>query len=199
MVYAVADDLIQKSKMMNKTTLTQMSFTLIELLVVISIIMLSTAFILPHYRAGGRQFILQRSAHKLAQDIRRAQEMAMSAKEFEEKVPKGGYGIHFDRKIISGTASYDVFLYADTDSPWGRYNPGDQITETISLEKGGKIQGVEVDGSSPDKTSINFKPPDPTVSFHPSGSKVVIRVSLEADLTQTKIIKVNRVGLIYVE
>ena len=71
------------------------AFTLIELLVVVSIIVLMTALTLPNYRSGDNQLAIQRSAHKVSQDLRRAQEFGISVKEFNGSVP-GGYGIYFD-------------------------------------------------------------------------------------------------------
>ena len=72
-------------------------FTLIELLVITAIISLMSALIIPNLRFGEEQFAVQNSAHKLAQDLRIAQEMAMSASEFNEIIPQGGYGIYFEK------------------------------------------------------------------------------------------------------
>ncbi|MDO8669067.1 MAG: type II secretion system protein, partial [Candidatus Buchananbacteria bacterium] len=56
-------------------------FTLIELLVVVAVITALTAVVLPSFRSGDNQLALQRSASKLAQDLRRVQGMAVSAQE----------------------------------------------------------------------------------------------------------------------
>lgn len=168
-------------------------FTLVELLVVTSIIILLSAIILPNYRGIERQFALQRSAHKLAQDIRRAGEMAMSTKEFQGKVP-AGYGIYLKQ------GERDYLLYADTNPPKGneKYDGGDGKIETINLEKGVYIKNI-----SPSSLSINFKPPIPTVKIKTGAGQdsasAVITLSLESDSTKTKIIKVNSAGLIDVE
>ncbi len=53
--------------------------------VVISIIILLSTFFIANYRGGEKQFALKRSVHQLAQDLRRAQEMAMSS----QKTPDG--------------------------------------------------------------------------------------------------------------
>lgn len=167
------------------------SFTLIELIVVTSIIILLSAIVFPNYRGIERQFALQRSAHKLAQDIRRAGEMAMSTREFEGEIPKGGYGIHLS---ISWRTYYK--LYADNGN--GKYGSGDSDVEIINLEKGVYIQNI-----SPSSLSINFKPPIPTIKITTeAGQKsttAVITLSLESDPTKTKIIKVNSAGLIDAE
>ena len=164
----------------------QKSFTLVELLVAVGIIILLTALVLPDYRAGERQFALQRSASKLAQDLRRAEEMAMSAKE-PPTAPdtfKGAYGINFQ------TNSSNYILFADLDNDQ-IYDSGEEI-ETLPLEKKVKISNL----SPASPLTISFTPPDPTVNINPSDSLVTITLSNNG---QTKIIKVNKAGLIYVE
>jgi len=162
------------------------SFTLVELLVAVGIIILLTALVLPDYRAGERQFALQRSASKLAQDLRRAEEMAMSAKE-PPTAPdtfKGAYGINFQ------TNSSNYILFADLDNDQ-IYDSGEEI-ETLPLEKKVKISNL----SPASPLTISFTPPDPTVNINPSDSLVTITLSNNG---QTKIIKVNKAGLIYVQ
>jgi len=162
------------------------SFTLVELLVAVGIIILLTALVLPDYRAGERQFALQRSASKLAQDLRRAEEMAMSAKE-PPTAPdtfKGAYGINFQ------TNSSNYILFADLDNDQ-IYDSGEEI-ETLPLEKKVKISNL----SPASPLTISFTPPDPTVNINPSDSLVTITLTNNG---QTKIIKVNKAGLIYVQ
>jgi len=139
---------------------------------------------LPNYRTGESQLALQRSANKLAQDIRRAQEMAMSAKEFEGVVPPGGYGINFQTNLTS------YILFADLNNN-KVFDSGEAI-ETLSLERGVKISNL----SPASPLTISFTPPDPTVNINPSNSLAIITLSNNG---QTKIIKVNKAGLIYVE
>jgi len=152
--------------------------------VVTGIIILLSALVLPNYRTGESQLALQRSANKLAQDIRRAQEMAMSAKEFEGVVPPGGYGINFQTNLTS------YILFADLNNN-KIFDSGEAI-ETLSLERGVKISNL----SPASPLTISFTPPDPTVNINPSNSLAIITLSNNG---QTKIIKVNKAGLIYVE
>ena len=162
------------------------SFTLVELLVAVGIIILLTALVLPDYRAGERQFALQRSASKLAQDLRRAEEMAMSAKE-PPTAPdtfKGAYGINFQ------TNSSNYILFADLDNDQ-IYDSGEEI-ETLPLEKKVKISNL----SPASPLTISFTPPDPTVNINPSDSLASITLTNNG---RTKIIKVNKAGLIYVQ
>ena len=158
-----------------------MSFTLIELLVVTSIIMLLTALILPNYRAGERQFALQRSAHKLAQDLREAQEMAMSAREFPGAPPtfKGSYGIQFQ------TNSSIYTLFADLNNNQ-RYELREEV-ETLELEKKVKISNLLP--SSP--LTVTFTPPDPTINIQPSAPSASIILTNNG---QTKTIRIIEPG-----
>jgi len=169
-------------------------FTLTELLVVITIISLLTVLTFAQYNRGQKSFALQRSAHKLSQDIRRVQEMAMSAKERSGVVPPR-YGILFD------TDSPDSYkLFSDINDN-GTYQPPDEIIETVYLEKGVEINEVFVWNPPSSKTEvfISFKPPDPSTEIRdPGGPRLVVRIQLIIE-SQTKNVFINKAGLIYVE
>lgn len=168
-------------------------FTLIELLVVTGIIILLSGIALVSYRPGQSQLALQRSANKLTQDIRRVQEMAMSAKEYQGKVPPG-YGVYLNQ------GNNYFLIYADTNPAQGNeiYDGGDGIVETIYFEK-----NVYIKNLSPASLSINFKPPDPKTKISGTGiseaNSATITISLETDPSKEKRIIVNKAGLIYVE
>src|SRR3989338_367144 len=106
-------------------------FTLIELMVVTSIIVLLTALAFPNYRGGSQRLALQRSAHQLAQDLRRAEELALSSQQFGGEVPKG-YGIYFNRN-----QSNQYILFADLGDGDRQYTDSSEKVETITLE--GKV------------------------------------------------------------
>jgi len=170
-------------------------FTLVELLTVLAIIFTLTSISLPFYRTAQKQYILENASQKLVQDIRRAQEMAISARicgPCGNKVPPG-YGIYLQQ----GNISY--FIYADTNPAQGNeiYDGGDIIIETISFESGVFIKNI-----NPSSLSINFKPPDPKIRIGNSSqslNEVSIIISLLTDTSKTRTIRVNKAGLIYVE
>lgn len=165
-------------------------FTIIELLVVTGIIALMTALILPNYRSGDRQLALQRSAHKMGQDLRRTQEMAMSAKEFQGQVPSR-YGIEFDKD-----RDYYI-LFADLNDN-GKYEPSDIEVESIAFEKGVKIQDL----FTPDSKTIvwvAFKPPDPLTTIRDPGGRSILKIQLINANNQIKVVSVNNAGLITIE
>lgn len=165
-------------------------FTLIELLVVLGIIIFLSSIVFINYRGAGKDLSLQRSAHKLTQDIRKAGELAMSAREFQGQVPKGGYGIHL--KFPSETTSY--ILYADKNGN-EKFDSEmtDGLVETIFFEEGVFIQSI-----SDNNLSINFKPPNPKVKIK-GLSTAIITLSLQSDPSKTKTVKVNLAGLVEVE
>ena len=175
------------------------SFTLIETIVVIGIIALLTALILPNYRVGQRQFALQRSAHKLSQDLRRAQEMAMSAALSEEtggEVPEGGYGIQLEE-----TNTY--ILFGDKNSNHSYDSGSDYWIEAPEIEKEVTIKNFQVPGDERDKITVTFVPPDPQVLIKsPLGLelqwvKIILALKQDPDITMT--VYVNKAGLITVE
>ena len=179
-------------------------FTLTELLVVISIITILTSISVPVYQGSRSQLALQRAANKMAQDIGRAQRMAMAVKGIGGEVPRGGYGVYFN---ASGTDCL-AYIYADK-SDNEKYDPGEEI-ETLSVEREAKITKIEDLGDLPTNEkefSINFKPPDPEVKimkWNPGpaaqfSGDMAITLSLKKDPTSTKSVIVNKSGLIYVK
>lgn len=182
-------------------------FTFVEILVVIFIVSLLSALVVANYRSGEKIMALKRGGTKLAQQIRKAQQMAMSAKELPGGgFPAGGYGIYFEKYTIGGVVNYDIYLYADISAPWERYGPADQIIETIYrestgvyLEKGVKVKEVRVDGVTADNLSINFKPPDPTTKLRSGAvdyTSSIITLALKTDPNTTTTITVYKSGLI---
>ena len=154
-------------------------FTLIELLVVTGIIVIFTAMILPNYRLGDDQLAIQRSAHKISQDIRRAQEFAISAKEFNGVLPSG-YGVYFN---LNQSDRYVIFADLDGD---GLYSGLNEKTEEAVLEGNVRISSfspVTADTS----LTVFFAPPDPTITFTPDASEVSVVVAVAGLTKKTQI------------
>lgn len=163
-------------------------FTLVELVVVTAIIVLITALTLPNYQLGDQQLALQRTAHKLAQDLRRTQEMAVSSREFADEVP-GAYGLFLDKDLPT-----QYLIFADLDGDRA-YSGADGLVEQISLEK--EIQIQDISPIAPNNSlTVVFVPPDPLTVFVPDATSASI---ILASPSQQKTVQVNQVGLIAVE
>lgn len=160
-------------------------FTLVEILVVTFIIILLSGIVLANYGSTKGRFALERSTQRLAQDLRRAEEMAMSTQKFEGSVPPGGYGIYFD-----SSEPYHYILFADSDGDGdGNYSGPSEQVENISLESKVKIKSL----APTDPLTVIFIPPDPQLS---GGPGIEIELCLEADPSRTKTIEVYQSGLI---
>jgi prepilin-type N-terminal cleavage/methylation domain-containing protein len=164
-------------------------FTLLELTVVSAIMILLSGIVLSNYRVGEREYTLLRSAQKLAQDLRRAEELALSAKSYPGAPSsfKGGFGVNFPS---NSTSSYTLFADLNNNKV---FDAGEDL-ETLNLEKKVKITGLS---ASP--LNIVFLPPDPQVCISgncPAISEAQITLSLETDSSKTKTVKVNQIGLI---
>jgi type II secretory pathway pseudopilin PulG len=159
-------------------------FTLIELLVIAGIVIFLSALIIPFYKAGQSQFALQRASHKLAQDIRRAQEMAVSAKEFRGGAVAGGYGIY----LQTGLNSY--ILFADVAENQ-MYDGSAEQVENCQLEK-----GVTISWLSPTPLNIVFSPPDPEIFINLTAQLATIELASQGKKQQ---VTVNKAGLIEIK
>ncbi len=193
------------------------SFTLIELLVVISIIGILALITFPHYQSARQQLAVQRAASRLAQDVRRAQEMAMSVKRvdsskcFQNGAPTHGeYEYGFGIFLTSIGEGKQYTLYADCDGN-KRLIPGlDEdfelyIVDLINVES--IYIGTEPPGEEYEYLNIIFTPPDPhvflMVGHTPPGGFEVDQVSIviraEGNPLKTKIVTVNKAGLVVIE
>lgn len=184
----------------NKTS----GFTLIEVLVAVAVALILGVTALIGYNSAQKKLALERSAFRLAQEIRRAQEMAMAEEEYEaEGVPVGGYGIYL-RKRPSPQDSYVLFrdlpdIYLPFDNPNQHYDPGSETVKVISCE-----EGVVIKDLGANHVNIIFKPPYPHVYIADNdgidlGDETAIVLSLEEDSSVTKTIYVNKAGLIDVQ
>jgi len=167
-------------------TKNNIGFTVFEIIVVIAIMAILSLIVFTNYRSGETRNLLRRAAQKITLDIRSAQSMAMSAKEIEgfpQGVPPGGYGVEFETNRLS------YIFYGDSGNMF--YDSSDVLIKEIPLENGVKICSLS---SAP--LSINFTPPDPTITFLGGNPTATITICLEEDESKTKAITINKAGMI---
>ncbi|MCX6738199.1 MAG: type II secretion system protein [Candidatus Parcubacteria bacterium] len=164
--------------------------TLVEILIVMAVIGILLAVSFSSYRPGGQELALQRSAFKVLADIENAREMAMSALKYSSgSVPIGGYGVYFN---TANPTNY--ILFADLDASRDRKSDGSEDVKSINMETGIILKTLLP--SSP--VNIIFVPPAPNI-FLQGGiivGQIDITIAIQGDLDKTKIISVNKAGLI---
>lgn len=184
-------------------------FTLLEITVVVAIIILLSTIFVINYQGGEKQFVLKRSTHKLAQDLRAVQEMAMSSQEtppglgLPETFPKGGYGIYFEKNSNSYILFADCDGESDYDS-WGSNScenaatgEGNSLNEKIEeffLEEEIYISGLS---SGENSLIVTFFPPEPIINIYPVADWASITLSFNGQYQKTVIIYAN--GLIDID
>jgi len=197
-------------------------FTLLEITVVVAVIALLSTIFLANYRGGDKQYALLRASHKLSQDLRTVEEMALSSRKtpiekFGGTFPKGGYGIYVTTDPTSDCQSYSqgycIILFADCDGEgdydyWGTgqhdcassesgsgNSVDNEIIKEFTLEGGVKVAGLP-DPSHP--LIITFLPPEPTLVIKNGGDPLesaFIKLSYEGK-EGGKQININRLGQI---
>jgi len=175
----------------------QKAFTLIELIVIMAIMGIFSTMLFIDYGKNSKIFTLERAAQKAAQDIRRAQEMAMGGSSVVDGA--NAYGVYFDK---TGVNNLKYIIYGNKNVNWyyDSANPADVISETINIEKGIKICDIKnvLNGSPVDSVSVSFKPPDPTtyIDSYYTGYEASIILCIDGDVTKTRTVKVNNSGRI---
>ncbi len=174
--------------------------TLIEIIIVVSIISIISSIIIADFPKIKLQLSLSRTAHKLAQDIRVAQNLSSSGNEVffnsQNVVPKG-YGIYIDINSSNGDKKY--LIYADMNGDNHYYQDQDYIYKEINIEdnESGIIIKQILNGT--ENVSINFAPPnfDVTITnlyYSQEPLEIVLAVESFPDITRT--ITVNRSGFV---
>lgn len=184
-------------------------YTLIEMLAVITIISFLMGITLFNYSSHKNEETLILEAQKIAQLIRRSQNLALSPQLGGSST--NGFGIYTTTVVDDR-----LILFSDNDpitTPVGDNKYSNTTTEKIEelllspLVKISVLQAPAGDGITLDKTALNilYVPPDPTLTIFDNTSEIagvtdaLIAVSLVNDPTKRRIIKVNKAGLVEVQ
>src|SRR3989344_6185679 len=113
----------------------QGGFTLIEMLVVLAVILILPTIVIANFPKIKMQCALSRAAHKFSQDVRVAQDKALSAITYKDAsgTPQlvSGYGIYIDMSALGGDKQY--IIYADKQPGNQQYDVSDYTVATIDL------------------------------------------------------------------
>lgn len=182
-------------------------FTIIELLVVVSVILVLLAVATPSFYQQRQEFSLHKAAYQFAQDVRRAQDMALSSAEYVDSVGNrhavAGYGIFLDLNSLGNTK---YILYADNvASGQGNqeYDTLDFVVETIDLSLiDSQVLIKQIENVTSDSASINFDISNLNTSIDNLSfgqNSISIIFSLSSDPSKTKTTLINSVGLVQLQ
>ena len=183
----------------------QQGHTIAELMVVVTIIIVLSGISLYNYQIRKKSDILILETQKVAQTIRRAQNLALSPQVGGSNV--NGFGVY----IITTVAGGKITIFKDLNADY-KYSSGES-GESIEVEElilNSQVRISELELQWPDEIwpsdgtlNLLYIPPDPSVTIYnssasTSASTAVISISLIDD-SQTKKIKVNLTGLVEVQ
>jgi hypothetical protein len=195
--------------------------TLVEIIIAVFIAALFSAILISDFPRIIKHYSLSKSAYKLAQDIRRIQDLGLSGFQITDEqgnsIGAKGYGVYlslmYDQEYIiyadMGGDGFDQKYDNDRQSCFGEVNSTkDCVMEIINIGQENpdlKIKEIKIfylNFMSVNNVSINFAPPDPTTSiFHSEDfySEVGIVLGLKSYEDASKTVWVNSAGLIRVE
>lgn len=194
--------------------------TLVEIIIAIFIISLFSSFLLFSFSGVQEEFRLTRAAHKLAQDLRKAQDLGLSGAEILDesgnKIKIAGYGVYFDTSVYP--AGYLIYADScpqktDSSSPDYKYTGKNEVFDCLNgdtivgdvVDIGLEEPGVVIKGFNNilgnQSTSIDFVPPNPITiieNLYPDTNSAEIILGLEGS-SKIKIVSINKAGLIEIK
>ena len=168
-------------------------FTLIELIVVIGVIGFISATMFSGAHQNSEQRKLNLEAQRLSQELRKAQNLALSSGESAEcGGPVVSYGIYLD------IASNHQYIVAADCNGNKIYNTG-ELVKTVFLTAS-QISVLTYNGTNPANLNIFFIPPSPDVAINgdstTSNRSATIKLCLPGASTICKSVSVNSKGAI---
>jgi Tfp pilus assembly protein FimT len=159
--------------------------TLAEIVVTLAVISGLTSLLVIYNRRGEDITRVPRQAERLVFDLRKAQNYALSVREFAPGEIPCAYGINF----VVGSNTYTIF--ADRDSNCflanGIMDPGEEV-EVITMEQGVIIQSANV-------STVRFVAPSGNAEFVPWSALLGrITLALSNNPSFSRTVTVSRVG-----
>lgn len=183
----------------------QNGYTLIEMIVVVALTATMVGISMYNYFAHKKDEILIIETQKVAQMLRRAQNLSLSPQLGGEII--NGFGINVSTTSGGGT----ITLFKDIGSlPNYIYDGGNEKIEELNLDPNVKVSVLQAplidgDNTTADETTLNvlYIPPDPIVSIYnatgsTSASKAKIIIALIDD-SKLRSIEFNLTGLVEVK
>lgn len=169
-------------------------FTVIELLVVIFIVGIMSTILVVNWRKNEKTYLVRRTAQEIVQNIRKAQDLALTGKKIGTDDVPPYYGVYFDKQ---STTQYIVF--GDRNGN-GTYQPEGQDVnvETSTLNPGVEIYNL----STGTKLNVVFSVPDgfTTISGSVTQATISIRkVGATCPSSSCKNIIIKNTGQISIE
>lgn len=194
--------------------------TLVEVVAVIFIIVFFSMIIISDFPKIQRQYALSSSAYKLAQNLRKAQDLGMSGLQIKDlsgqPVNVKGYGVYVN--TVFSRTKYAIYAdVAGTDGNsdhkyGGNFDNTQLCSELIQPTQDCLVEPViditkqnsslyidRVNNTNAGTyTSVNFSPPNPVINIEDlmAGSEIGIVLGLTSDSSTTRTVKVNTSGLI---
>lgn len=179
-------------KIQNFLHISQLGFTILEMAVIIAIVGIISATVVFSDKNSSRKRELTLEAQKLAQDLRRAQNMALSSRVSSECGSKVvPYGLFFRQ------SQNDRYSAAADCNENNVYNGTDTVMSAISFQNV-RINSLSANGSGVNNLDVFFIPPVPTTMANGSASftSAIITLCHLRDVSVCKSIRVNEKGAI---
>lgn len=184
-------------------------FTLIEMMVVLGIVAILGGMFFLNFRQENESLALDRASHRIAQDIRRAANLALQSEgvdncESPDK-PASGYGLYVKESNPSQYIIYGECEHKPGDSDKEGYKASkDAVIETLTLESSIEIDSV-VESGGGDDWSIAFFPPTPVVAIcaddncNAKLAEASVTLHAKSNSALQKTIKVYASGIVDIE
>jgi len=182
-------------KIKGNSLIKKRAFTLIETLVVIFIIGVISAILVVNWKNNEKTYLVKRVAQEIVQNIRRAQDLALTTKNIDPSAIILSYGISFNKNDKN---NYTIF--GDVNGNNSYQTPSsDALVEVISINS-----EIEIYDASPGDPNLDivFSIPDGFTTITPASSSAEIdirRVGATCPSISCKTIIVNNTGQITIQ